>query len=62
MCACLRACEWVCVPAREIVRIPAWVCVVGGWVWGISNGFALPFPLNVLLLPFEIAEGILEVT
>ena len=49
-------------PAREIVRIPAWVCVVGGWVWGISNGFALPFPLNVLLLPFEIAEGILEVT
>ncbi len=31
-----------------------------GFYWQFSNGFALPFPLNVLLLPVTIAEWILE--
>ena len=37
--------------------------VVGflGFYWQLSNGFALPFPLNVLLFPVSIVEWLLSV-
>lgn len=33
-----------------------------GFYWQFSNGFGLPFPLNVLLFPFTIAEWTLSTT
>jgi len=31
-----------------------------GFLWQLSNGFAVPFPLNILLLPFSIVEMLLK--
>lgn len=44
-------------------RASAIAALVGfvGFYWQLSNGFALPFPLNVLFLPVTIVEWVLEV-
>lgn len=30
-----------------------------GFLWQVRSGFSLPFPLNLLLLPFTICEWLL---
>lgn len=39
--------------------VAVWCIVTAiGVYWQISSGFRLPFPLNLLLLPFTLAEQI----
>eukprot|EP00388_Colpodella_angusta_P040050 GDKK01049085.1.p1 GENE.GDKK01049085.1~~GDKK01049085.1.p1 ORF type:complete len:127 (+),score=16.44 GDKK01049085.1:1-381(+) len=46
----------------ESPQISAFVGLIAflGFYWQLSNGFGIPFPLNVLLLPFTIAEWVLS--
>ena len=40
--------------------VVATVIAIIGFYWQFSNGFALPFPLNLLMLPVTILEWVIE--
>ena len=48
-------------PPRESARYHGvtYVFAALGFLWQASSGFDLPFPLNLLLLPFTMFEGFL---
>merc|ERR1712032_689567 len=43
-----------------IDEVVGWSLAGVGFMWQLTGGFSLPFPLNVLFFPLNIVEGIIQ--